>query len=319
MVSVTMEAKSQETTEQEKLSKKYESIYNKGEKLYENGDYLKALYYFQQAIPLSPEDNSNALTHTGLACMKLNWYASAVEYLKKAVDVNATFFSVSSLANAYLDLGESEMSEYYNDMILNTDPTFNVSLNNVGIIYYDRGNLDKALDLYRKAMQTEADFIPSLHNIGELYSYTENWDSASYYFDKVLAINPKTIESNIGMVEKQEKTGSNYNEYCKTIITETSKKLKKNPQDYNLLTKRAFAYKHLGNTTAMTKDLEQSLVIINELLDLHPSSYVFLASRAEIYDMLGDKQKAIADYQKVMEYMPKHPDAIRYMKENKIE
>lgn len=309
---------SQET---ENTDSRYESLYNKGLKHYEDEEFLKALYYFQQATQINTYGDNLAAYYAGLASEELNWYANAISYFEEAMNISPNFYAVSSLANAYANIDEDENTIYYNTLMLDVEPNYDVALNNIGNVYSNQGDSDRAMAYYQKPLEADPNFIPSLHNIGLIYSEKGNSDSAIYYYKKVLALDPKITESNIGIVEEFKNTGKSkeeYQSYCKTIIEVETPKIDKNPLRHKSLYFRAFAYQHLGETKLMEKDLNQALPIIDKLITLHPSAYGLYNVRADMYDMLGEKEKATQDYKKVLQIMPTNPDALNYMKENNI-
>lgn len=75
-------------------------------------------------------------------------------------------------------------------------PDFGNSLNNIGSVYLQKGNYDKALEYYLKSLvirktvlgETHPDYAASFYNIGNTYNKKGDYDKALEYHLKSLEI-----------------------------------------------------------------------------------------------------------------------------------
>ena len=84
----------------------------------------------------------------------------------------------------------------------NDDPSIGITLNNIGIVYYQLGNNGKAIEHYEKALQVKIKQLGDQHprvsdsyfNIGSVYARDDNFDKAIAFFEKSIAIDRKNEE-----------------------------------------------------------------------------------------------------------------------------
>jgi len=79
---------------------------------------------------------------------------------------------------------------------LDIDPSSAITHNNLGVLYYNRGEKDKALNHYQQAAQLQPENTTFLKNLADFY-YVEQGrvEEAMQIYVKVLAGNPKDIET----------------------------------------------------------------------------------------------------------------------------
>ncbi|KAI3735994.1 hypothetical protein L6452_15523 [Arctium lappa] len=73
--------------------------------------------------------------------------------------------------------------------------------NNLGVIYKDRDNLDKAVECYQLALSIKPNFSQSLNNLGVVYTVQGKMDVAASMIEKAIVANPTYAEAynNLGL------------------------------------------------------------------------------------------------------------------------
>jgi len=138
-------------------------------------NYIKALDYFYQALPLAVDlkDNkciADIYNNVGNVNLKIGNYKEAL----------------TSFLNA---------NKYYDDLgLIESEASV---LNNIGLLYMDINNFEKARLHFRQAYQRfeikddSIGMAATLSNIGTLFSNNENFDSAFFYINQAIDINTR--------------------------------------------------------------------------------------------------------------------------------
>lgn len=125
--------------------------------------------------------------------------------------------------------------------ILRIDERNTSAYNRLGILYAKQKSLDDAIECFEIAQSLEPN-ASSLHNVGLIYYETGQYDKASLAFQQALAIDDQLPARYIAYAKVQEKLG----DYKKMIeALEQAIKLEPNLQTFNIL---ADAYERIGET-----------------------------------------------------------------------
>lgn len=161
------------------------SLYSKGNECFNNGDYITAITYYQNAVPIYEKIygrnhlyTSDVYFFLGLSYSKNGNYDAAISWLEKSYTIyNSANGDKGSAANA---------------------------LSYIGSAYFDSSNYDKALIYYqnelsvRKSIHGEnhKDIANCYANIGLVHEFKGEYKAALNYFQKALAIRQKLFGEN---------------------------------------------------------------------------------------------------------------------------
>jgi Flp pilus assembly protein TadD len=73
--------------------------------------------------------------------------------------------------------------------VLSIEPKHVFALNNLGVIYMSRKGNKKAEDMFRKAIDLKADYVDPYYNLACLYSISGNISKSLYYLKIAVSIN----------------------------------------------------------------------------------------------------------------------------------
>jgi len=86
------------------------------------------------------------------------------------------------------DEGKIEKAEKIFLNLLEKNPEDGEFMNNLGAIYYAKGNLRKAEDFFIKAVATKNDYLDALLNLSDLYRNEKRWKDAACQLEKCILI-----------------------------------------------------------------------------------------------------------------------------------
>lgn len=122
------------------------------------------------------------------------------------------------------------------------NPNDPMVLSNLGSIFLEKGELDKALEYYGKALKIDPDHAVALNGLGSIWVYKGKLNKAKEYYEKVLEIKPNDAEAinNLGIVWARKR------EFDKAIEC-FKKALEINPDNSNALKNLKIVSKEKSN------------------------------------------------------------------------
>ena len=251
--------------------------------------------------------------------LKYGIFLCKYAYYEEAVEVNLRFIRLSEETN-----GQNE--------------TTADAYNNIGVVYRDLGDYDKALEYYFKALEITKEVLGEKHpdtassynNIGAVYHKLGDYDKALEFYNKALEIRKDVLEenhpdtassyNNIGVVY------SNLGDYKKALeyyikALEIFKEVlgEKHRDTAGSYDNIGIVYHKLGDYDKALEFYNKALEIFKEVLgENHPDTAISYNNTGLFDDELGDYDKALEYYNKSLEVKKSvlgenHPDtAISY-------
>ena len=136
-------------------------------------------------------NNSFLFNLCGLALHGNNNILPAIDYLKKAIELDPTNIAAkNNLANCYKAIGKFDKAEILYKSILKVKPNYIKALNNYGNLKQLIFDYDTAINLYEKAINiNENETI--LFALANAYNSVANTDKTKEIIKKILSKNPK--------------------------------------------------------------------------------------------------------------------------------
>ncbi|MBN2406290.1 MAG: tetratricopeptide repeat protein [Elusimicrobia bacterium] len=101
---------------------------------------------------------------------------------------------LNNIGNVYGDLEDSEKAYRFYSLALEKDPRMGEAYNNIANIYFERKEFEKAVEYYSKAIAVEPDEV-RYYNLALTYSAMKNKDKAEANFIKAIKINPGYVNA----------------------------------------------------------------------------------------------------------------------------
>ena len=169
--------------------------------------------------------------------------------------------------------------------------------NNLGVIFKELGQPQKAKNCYEKAIEIDPNYADAYNNLGLASQQLGKQHDAIKSFQKAIQINPdhSTAYNNLGNAHKelgeQQKAISCY-----------EKAIQINP-------KYADAHYNLGIISKELDDLKKAINCYKKAIGINPNFTSAHNNLGVIYRELGEQHKAISCYEKAIQINPNHADA----------
>ncbi len=177
------------------------SIYQKGENLYDQGEYEKAVSVFKEFIEKQP-DLYEARINLGNCYVKLKEYDKAIEEFEFVLEKlkeeqtdlkeNKTAASLyASLGELYMDLDDLEKAKEYFEKSINIDPSNHALAYNVAEILFNSSKIDEAITYYKKSAEINPNWPKSYLKLGYCYLNKAEIENSITYFNKFVELSPE--------------------------------------------------------------------------------------------------------------------------------
>jgi transcriptional regulator with PAS, ATPase and Fis domain len=243
-----------------------------GVEAFEQGEYDQAQRLFKSVVKMQPF-SAFALRDVGHAAFHLQDFNVALEYYEKALQIHKNLLDVhfntglihmqrghvndamySFLETIHLIHPLTPGSYYLGLFHTGESLTFQCRMN-LGTLFKERGELEKALEQYRMAVEVNPKNVLALGSLGDCQMALEQYDEAIRIYKKALKILPEgeerlNIQNDLGV--SYFKKGN-----LERGIAEFKNVLKKNPDHVNAIYNLGQVYYNEGLTGRMKKDYEE--------------------------------------------------------------
>jgi tetratricopeptide (TPR) repeat protein len=175
--------------------------------------------------------------------------------------------------------------------------------NNLGILSAREGNYDQAIDYFQAALKIDPQHSIALQNLGSAYRQKKDWPQAKAALDRALALNPDDPEANyiLGMVYAQQNDAEHAEECLKKAIAARSAY----PEALN----------NLGILYLRSQRIPEAIQNFEDSIRLAPGYDQSYLNLARVYAIQGNREKATATLQQLLQQHPNHPQAEQALKE----
>lgn len=175
----------------------FEQLKQMGESYLTAGDNARALKYLLQANEKRPND-PEIQYDLGLAYGARGMSEVALTHFEKALTLQPDFAEASNAVGIlYAQKGQLDKAQQAFEKAL-ADPTYRTpsyALYNLGLISERRGDLQAALNQYRKAVQLQPNYAPAYYRLGLMLENLGRSDEALQAFGKAIESNPNMAEA----------------------------------------------------------------------------------------------------------------------------
>jgi tetratricopeptide (TPR) repeat protein len=164
---------------------------------------------------------------------------------------------------------------------------------------WEKGNYEKAIEYYTKAIELNPEYLAAYINRGTVYHDIKEYKTAIKDYDKAVEINPESAEvySNRG--------------YSYIRIKEYEKALRDLDRAIQLKPNHMPAYNNRGLAYAGLKVNEKAIKNYNKAIELNPEYSTAYFNRGQAYAYIKEYDTAINDYNKAIKLKPNDVSAYK--------
>ncbi len=165
----------------------------------------------------------------------------------------------------------------------------------LGLIEKEIGNLQKALELFEKALDINPKDATAHYEAARILAALGRSDESLIEVKKATTLNPESIWFK-AYYAKVSRINENYDDY----VTAYEELVADNPFDLNFLYELAFAYQFTG-------DYKSAITAYDKMEDIIGTNERITTQKTEFYSKIGNPEKSIAEYEKLIATNPDDP------------
>ncbi|HMP13985.1 MAG TPA: tetratricopeptide repeat protein [Saprospiraceae bacterium] len=160
-------------------------------------DWSAALQHFEQALPQRPEWRTYTLHAIGEMHEALGNYDAAVAPLLEALTLEPNNTTPLDVLHRIADQYKVDAPQRAIELLQAIRETIGVGYeadfqNRLGIIHYENGNWDQAIEHYQRAIETRPDDAVQQENIGLAYEAAGQFQEAEAAYQQAIALDPES-------------------------------------------------------------------------------------------------------------------------------
>jgi tetratricopeptide (TPR) repeat protein len=168
---------------------------------------------------------------------------------------------------------------------------------NLGIVYFQKGQGDKAIEHYRKALEINPDYAEAYTNLGNALSQDGHVDDAIVQYQKALDISPNDAKAHNDLGVAFYRKGQ-----LNDAAAQYKKSLEINSEDPS-------TYDNLGVVYSLQGQPDEAVAQYQKALEVDPDNVETLYNLGVVLAQKGDIDDAISQYQKVIKIRPTYGEA----------
>ncbi len=273
----------------------------KGNILFDMGRFPDAVKSYTKALGIAP-NNPQALYNTALTFLKTGDELSAVEYFKKAASFdpsgNIAKLAYSRLGAFYTGRRDYAMAEKYLTMAIQLDPNEPVNHYNLGIVYMQRQQYEKALAEFKAAESSGVYEEKLLEGLSQAYASLERYDESIAVLERLQPVQNRNVAIIARLAELYYRKGDldTAFEYYKQITV------------YEPVSENArVAYANMGNIRDDQHRYDEAIAFYKKSLAIDPKDSSTLYNLGIAYKHAGKPELAVSAFNEAARYNPDNP------------
>jgi tetratricopeptide (TPR) repeat protein len=252
------------------------------------GKYEEGAKEFQDALARDPR-NDDACRGLARAYQGLGQLEQAEQSFQKAIELRPQYWgNYNDLGIFYIAQGRNQQAIPMFQRITELTPDNRWGYTNLGLAYYNLGQLDQAAAMWRRTLELRPD-AGAFSNLGVVYFYTGHHAESARMFEKATELEPQNYLYRGNLADAYRWTPGEEDRAKPTYVQALSlvqRDLEVNPRDTDALG-------YLALYEAKSGDLEKARQPIGKALALAPKDVNVMSMAAEVYAVVGDRQKAL--------------------------
>jgi tetratricopeptide (TPR) repeat protein len=214
----------------------------------------------------------------------------AVDEFYKALDIDSSYTpALYYLGITFEEIGNKDprgfdLAEKYFILVQHYDPDFPNIHFDMGGLYLERGDYDKAISEYRTQIISDKDYLPAYLNLGLAFEKAQVYDSADYYYRYVIGHDANQFAAYISLAKMRALAGNK--EGAIEILTRAEGRFRTPQHDVEI-----------AKGFAMIPDYEKAIGMLEQQIESAQApidAYVTLANLYGITDRSDDGLRVLS-------------------------
>ncbi len=272
---------------------------NQGVADYRQGRYHQASAAFAQARDLVPAD-LRVSTLLGTALLQAKRYTPAQEEFRRILTIHPEAVEPQlGLARIGIRLGDYESATVQFRAVLQRDPKNLQALYNLGLLRYRAADYRESIELLESVVTLKPDLPDAHYTLGLAYARLDQDARAEAEFRKTVDLAPQNSQAHFNLAKLYLRAG-------KEAETTREQELFTKLWDRQAADRAA---EGKARELFLAGDYAGTLREFDRLVETNPLSGRFQLGRGQCFLKMGQKDAALAAFQKAAELDPKLPDA----------
>ena len=119
----------------------------------------------------------------------------------KILEIDSNYVDAhNNLGAIFKELGENQKAKECFEKAIAINPNYSHAHNNLGVIYQDLGENQKAKEYYEKTIAINPNYADAHNNLGVIFKELEEFEKAKECFEKAIAINPNYTDAHSNLI-----------------------------------------------------------------------------------------------------------------------
>lgn len=258
----------------------------------------QAQFFFSKALSLSYIDRNRVMLEIA-TCYEFNGYFSeAIGYFNHLISEepeNTDY--LFDLADCYDNSDEHEASIACYERIIDIEPYNEFAWHNLGMVYFHLGNWEKAIESFDFSIVINDQYTPPYYSKADVYISSEEYFKAIRVYNEIIAIEGETAHNLCLIGECYEKLC--FHQQATECFVRAIGINGKFPEAWYGF---GINHRYLGN-------FEEALTSILVAIEIEPKNMHYQFALGEIYQVLGQKEKANRVFRSIIASDPYMPEA----------
>ena len=206
----------------------------------------------------------------------------AQNFYSKILEIDPNFANAHyNLGNIFKELGENQKAKECYEKVIKINPNHADAHYNFGNIFKELGEHQKAKECYEKAIKIDPNFANALNNLGVIFKELRENQKAKECFEKTIEINPSYVNAHNNLGAIFQRLGEN--QKAKECY---EKAIEINPDLFDTLSNIANLY------VSRLTDFETAISKSNEALKTFHKNYRFINQSIPLFKLKHDIEQA---------------------------
>ncbi|MBC7474900.1 MAG: tetratricopeptide repeat protein [Candidatus Sericytochromatia bacterium] len=295
-----------------------EEIFNNAKQYHQNNKLDLAENLYKQILLI--ESNNHEVIHLlGVLYSQKKSYSEAIEYVKKAIEINNHPMYINNLAENYRRLGEFDQAILNFKKVIQIAPNFAEAYFNLANTLKQKGDFIEAENNYLEAIRINSNHFKAYFNLGNLLLDQKRFSQAVIYYQQTLKLNPDFIEATNNLkiandfLEQENNKLTDINNtldilgIAKTLMNQGNydQAIKYYNRAKEIYPNEADIYNNLGFIFSKQNNWLEVINNFKKAIEVKPDFITAYYNLAKAYEKIGDINNSKKTYHDIYNFDPK--------------